>query len=484
MSCGSLRSEAHPLAVQVRYDELSYSFSHAVQMEILGTMFDACADTTTSVEHRLRKGEACFWKNWKVLSGPGTVCSKLRAWHAAPSSSAAFGSGCWHVSKHLLVRLQRWEWNLLLKMLKMRWKPDEGKMQYNKRTHALIVKWLSENRIVPLFCKILHAVFKSAWREKCLTSHGGINYLSLCRNFRTRAWWEGIKDLHYYRSRVGLVFEGTGHVREWEEVFCDTLGMFWRSTRDACTSFNDWKTYWPSFRQKAAQVYGMPLLANWCESPRHPPDVTKERRTSRLRLADIPAAHGDDLPHISWNHDRDSFVLVVDCKPLAEVMNGIIPLRTACLNPVFERMTRRMFSLLGVGCHTSTPTADPVFWHRRDYNKIADFLVNYAMDNTSDHFEEFPDTLEALANSGANFLCHSDGGTRGSKCSGIGWCVDAIITDRDQTSLVPLARGARYLSEPVSSFTAETLALDEATRYLSEFVLNHYNRIRKRARFN
>ncbi len=76
---------------------------------------------------------------------------------------------------------------------------------------------------------------------------------------------------------------------EWNEVEKEYSEQEWNSysykaikkenkRKSFYNTLNDWKTYWPSFRQKAAQVYGMPLLANWClvqESPRHPPDMTK-----------------------------------------------------------------------------------------------------------------------------------------------------------------------------------------------------------------
>ena len=98
--------------------------------------------------------------------------------------------------------------------------------------------------------------------------------------------------------------------------------------------------------------------------------------------------------------------------PLADVMNGIAPLEAPGLAPVFERMTDRLFDMLQQGWGLHTQTADPVVWHRRCYNKIADFLVNNTMDSGRDWAHTFEMPLTDFCASKANFICHSDGGTR------------------------------------------------------------------------
>ena len=113
------------------------------------------------------------------------------------------------------------------RIFKMKWKPDEGRMKYNKRTHALILKWMTEYRCKPMHYKILAAVFKMAWREKTFPKIAGMNHLDLSRNYRCRIWWEGIKTMSG-RAAEGLVHAGKGPRTELEDIFVLIYSPGWR----------------------------------------------------------------------------------------------------------------------------------------------------------------------------------------------------------------------------------------------------------------
>jgi len=70
----------------------------------------------------------------------------------------------------------------------------------------------------------------------------------------------------------------------------------------------------------------------------------------------------------------------------------------------------------------------------------------------------------------ANFLCHSDGGTRGDSCSAIGWIIEAYVVKEDMRHIFPVAMSGKFFDSPISSFTAEAIALDEASGYLINFI--------------
>ena len=82
----------------------------------------------------------------------------------------------------------------------------------------------------------------------------------------------------------------------------------------------------------------------------------------------------------------------------------------------------------------------------------------------------------------ANFICHSDGGTRQGNCSASGWFIEAVIEAGGQSQRVPSAMSGTFLSQPISSFTAELIALDEAILYMYQLVLKCTGFSRKRAR--
>lgn len=70
-------------------------------------------------------------------------------------------------------------------------------------------------------------------------------------------------------------------------------------------------------------------------------------------------------------------------------------------------------------------------------------------------------------------MCHSDGGTRRDSCSAIGWFVEAIVVRDGLRHTFPVAMSGKFLSSPISSFTAECIALDEAIVFLVNFILNN-----------
>lgn len=111
-----------------------------------------------------------------------------------------------------------------------------------------------------------------------------------------------------------------------------------------------------------------------------------------------------------------------------------------------------------------------MIWHRRENNRIADFIVNHTMDRGSDCFHRFDAPIQNFSIHEANLLCHSDGGTRVGKCSATGWIVEAIVVRGDAKYTFPLAMAGKFLQKPISSFTVETLALDEAIDYIHKLL--------------
>jgi hypothetical protein len=207
MMCGSLE-DCEPAPIPEVFAEHPMTFAVVQHMVVLGILLGNRGDTAVSMEHRLLRGEACFWRHWEALSGPAPVSSKLNAWSAAPSAAVTHGSCTWHLSKHILMRLQRWEWNLLGKIFQFKRWPDEGCVLFNKRTSQHIRRWLSQTGRRPICYKVLLAVFKHAWRERTYEAQCRKNYLAVCREYRNRAWWDGIKDLLHLRAAEGLVHAG------------------------------------------------------------------------------------------------------------------------------------------------------------------------------------------------------------------------------------------------------------------------------------
>ena len=110
---------------------------------------------------------------------------------------------------------------------------------------------------------------------------------------------------------------------------------------------------------------------------------------------------------------------------------------------------------MGMGWDTSGLTNDP---------------VNYAMDLGQDWQEQLQSVGVQINPSCANFVCHSDGGTRPGSCSAAAWILEATVLENGLPTNHPIAPGGKYIGSPISPFLAEAIALDEATSYMSRFI--------------
>ena len=92
------------------------------------------------------------------------------------------------------------------------------------------------------------------------------------------------------------------------------------------------------------------------------------------------------------------------------------------------------------------------------------------MDCKRDWHQDCAAPLADFSTHGANYLCHSDGGTRVNSCSAAGWFIEAIVVRGDYRHTFPIAMRGIYLQDPVSSFLAEAIALEDAISFLKHHV--------------
>ena len=176
--------------------------------------------------------------------------------------------------------------------------------------------------------RVPQAVFESAWRETTFSHGGQVNYLSGCRNYRNRGFWEAIKDMQSQRAKEGLVHVGKGPRTEWEDVFCMVFGTSWREIQNSCSTHAEWRRYFPQFadtkclRWSFATVDENQLIdilpVDHVISTRTGRIETKAERQVRRELKNLPLDHGEDAPEIGWDRGSCCFAFVVDCKPLAD----------------------------------------------------------------------------------------------------------------------------------------------------------------------
>ena len=152
--------------------------------------------------------------------------------------------------------------------------------------------------------------------------------MKLARECRSRFWWEGIKDLFYRRSQDGLVRAGMGHRCEWEDVLCTAFGVSRCLQRDACTDYTQWRRMLPDFCHSVCEKWGLPCIG--ISQPASIQTLPSPPNRAKLKLrsmSDLPRERGLDCPDLGWQAGDRSFAFVVDCKPLAQVLNGHAPLK-------------------------------------------------------------------------------------------------------------------------------------------------------------
>ena len=106
-------------------------------------------------------------------------------------------------------------------------------------------------------------------------------------------------------------------------------------------------------------------------------------------------------------------------------------------------------------------------WRRREKNIVADFLVNYTMNMGRSWSETLPWPFPGASVEECNIAVHSDGGTRAESCSAAAWIVEVGY----RGNFAAYAMAGTYMSAPVSSFTAEAIALNEASAFVHNLLV-------------
>ena len=219
-------------------------------------------------------------------------------------------------------------------------------------------------------------------------------------------------------------------------------------------------------------------LAHFCtdagdELQIHQP-IQKALKIRHHNLQDLPKSHvADNLedPLLSWDASYGRFVIISDCKPLVQIINGYSPLANPSLLPFFHRVSNHLASILDSGFFPSCIHDDPVIWRRRDFNKKADYLANHTMDKRKSWHQVCRMPFPNLKLIEANFIIHFDGGTRGDDCSASAWILEGRMNRGGDLVEFPIAYCGKFLSPPVSSFLAEAIALESCIEFLSKLVL-------------
>jgi hypothetical protein len=468
------------LDVQVKTGEGTHiSFKNVEMMVVLGTALDARGSTNSSVNHRLAKGDSNLWSNSSAFFGLGSVSSKFKSWCSGPASSASFGACSWHLSKNVLIKIKRWEYQCLRRLFRFKRKPEEGREAFNMRTSKRIYDWSVKFKCRLLHHRVLIAVFQSSWREGVSMS-GMPPHLQTLRRTRNRLWWDGVKDESVLtRTHHDMKRAAKGPLTEWEDALVLVFGSSWRNIRNDCANEIEWSSHMPHFVNELCKLWGLPRMANQADArstvalARIRNEANEANEKSLLTHSDMPASHCDtDVDTYGWHYECHACIFVVDCKPLQEVVCGHSPLKGDSLRPVLRRITNNLAAILAVKWSPPAAWGDPILWRRRDHNIMADFLANWTMNEQRSWVEHLDWPFDAGTYHSCNLVVHSVGGSR-TNCSAAAWVVEAAVLLESEWIYRPIARGGTFMTPAVSSFAAESIALECCTAFVKEFVEKH-----------
>jgi len=362
-------------------DEIKCDVKEVSSMEVLGVLLNNQGLTSDSIVHRLAAASRAMYKHKDIFfAREVNWATKVQAWCRSVQRCALHGAGGWHLSKANLRALLAWERQQLRNVLRLRWKPHEGRHAYLLRSARIIDQIfrdqgktrLPEAALEETFRWANHLVMEPDWRNRSLRQ---------LLFGRSRHWWETNADS---LCRLDPGNEGSWRHRKpgkrtaWESMFCEVFGTGWSAD-------------WPTTSEGLTQ-HGQEFIRGVCERFHlglwpTPKGNGESALAKKERPIDINPSHP------VWQHrdyhqgvQRERATEAFPCKHFtdARVVAGWMQGQSA----VFNRERRQDVRELGLdleqlvqkgAVETITPASWWAQWIPREYNKGADWLCNVRM---------------------------------------------------------------------------------------------------------
>ena len=159
--------------------------------------------------------------------------------------------------------------------------------------------------------------------------------------------------------------------------------------------------------------------------------------------------------------------IVTDSQILAYILAGRAKHEEHTHGLTVDISTNMADTFLATNWGPRDATGDPVIWRRRDLNKEADYLANWAMDAEGDFW--YYSGIKYTADSDLRLLGWSDGGCRNEQnVSAHAWILKG---QRDDSSIFIVAACAKYYPVKArSSLEVECLAMRSLWDFVRDFV--------------
>ena len=231
---------------------------------LLGDSLDSEGSSANTLSFNLGRAEASFFKHQKLFCDrTQSIKVRLGAWSSTAGSTASYNAETWHLTGPMLNEIRTWERQMLRRLLRLRRRPGEGNMDFNKRSAAIIAMWMQKYGIAMVWERVLKSVFKAAWREANFALDDGAQPLKWVREIRSELWWQtyGFTNPQSKRRKTGILHARAGRQRtSWENPFVAAWGLHWRAQRDKCLTLSEWMHQWNDFRNRLSTVWQLPWI--------------------------------------------------------------------------------------------------------------------------------------------------------------------------------------------------------------------------------
>ena len=142
-----------------------YTWHVTEGMEALGTLLDSRGCSETSMWHRISKGNSLFFAKKALFCDPKIPVSKrISAFNSTCVLTVLHGAGEWAYTQGMFQSLRSWELGKLRGILCLRRRPNEGWVDYMKRTGPIVAKQLKKHNQSRIQHLAMKRVKIAAWQ--------------------------------------------------------------------------------------------------------------------------------------------------------------------------------------------------------------------------------------------------------------------------------------------------------------------------------
>ena len=187
-------------------------------MEALGTWLDSRGCSETSMWHRISKGNSLFFAKKAFFCNPKIPVSKRisSAFYPTCVPTVLNGAGEWAFTQGMFQSLRSRELGKLRRILCLRRRPNEGWVDYMKRTGPNVAKQLKKHNQSRIQNLAMKRVKIAAWQMA-----------SCPKDAKGKRYWEDIVtwrcDKHWKEAYVQLAKEDYSNSLQWKRLF---IGRF------------------------------------------------------------------------------------------------------------------------------------------------------------------------------------------------------------------------------------------------------------------